>query len=170
MAEQQSRRVVLGRISAPFGIKGWVKVQSWAEPREKIIEYRPWLLELDGRWQEWQVAEGRLHGKNLIARFEGLADRDQAAALTGANIAVRREQLPVLGPGQYYWTDLMGLEVRLADGRVLGCVSDLMATGANDVLVVKGERERLIPFIRGQVVKQVDLDAGVIRVDWDPDF
>jgi 16S rRNA processing protein RimM len=170
MAEQESRRVVLGRIAAPFGIKGWVKLQSWTEPREKIIEYRPWLLEVNGAWREWRVTEGRLHSKSVIARLEGLADRDQAAALTGASIAVRREQLPALGPNEYYWTDLVGLEVRLADGRVLGRVSGLMATGSNDVLMVKGERERLIPFIRGQVVKQVDLDAGLIQVDWDPDF
>ena len=170
MAEQESRRVVLGRIAAPFGIKGWVKLQSWTEPREKIIEYRPWLLELGGRWQEWQVVEGRLHGKSVIARLDGVADRDRAATLAGANIAIRREQLPELRPGEYYWADLLGLEVRLADDRVLGRISGLMATGANDVLVVKGERERLIPFLRGQVVKQVDLDAGLIRVDWDPDF
>ncbi|MGH8312269.1 MAG: ribosome maturation factor RimM [Gammaproteobacteria bacterium] len=170
MAGQESQRVVLGRIAAPFGVKGWVKIQSWTEPPEKIIEYRPWLLERGGAWREWQVTEGRAHGKGAIARLAGVTDRDQAAALTGTNIAVRREQLPVLGSGQYYWVDLVGLEVRLEDGRSLGRVQGLMATGANDVLVVRGERERLIPFIRGQVVKQVDSDAGLIRVDWDPDF
>ena len=170
MAEQESRRVVLGKIAAPFGVKGWVKVQSWTEPREKIIEYRNWLLELKGGLREGQVVEGQLHGKSVIARLDGITDRDQAAALAGAKIAVRREQMAVLQPGEYYWADLVGLEVRLADGRALGRVSGLMATGANDVLVVKGERERLIPFIRGRVVKQVDLSAGLIYVDWDPEF
>ncbi|MBU6421506.1 MAG: ribosome maturation factor RimM [Gammaproteobacteria bacterium] len=170
MAEAESRRVVLGKITAPFGVKGWVKLQSWTEPPERIIEYRSWLLETNGTWRQWQVAEGRPHGKSMIARIEGVSDRDQAAALTGAAIAVRREQLPALKPGEYYWADLLGLEVRLEAGRSLGRVHALMATGANDVLVVRGERERLIPFIRGQVVKQVDSDAGIIFVDWDPDF
>ncbi|HKS93324.1 MAG TPA: ribosome maturation factor RimM [Gammaproteobacteria bacterium] len=170
MAEQESRRVVLGSIAAPFGVKGWVKLQSWTEPRAKIIEYRRWLLERGGAWREWRVAEGRAHGNGVIARLEGVTDRDQAATLTGMHIAVGREELPALQPGQYYWADLIGLEVRLEDGRSLGRVQGLMATGANDVLVVRGERERLIPFLRGQVVKQVDSDAGLIRVDWDPDF
>ena len=170
MARQESQRVVLGRIAAPFGVKGWVKIQSWTKPPEKIIAYRPWLLERGGAWREWQVAEGRAHGNGAIARLVDVSDRDQAAALAGTNIAVYREQLPALRPGEYYWADLIGLEVRLQDGRSLGRVQGLMATGANDVLVVRGERERLIPFIRGQVVKQVDAGAGLIRVDWDPDF
>lgn len=170
MAERESRRVVIGRIAAAFGVKGWVKLQSWTEPLEKIIEYRSWLLERGGRWREWQVAEGRRHGKGVIARLEGVTDRDQAATLAGANIAILREQLPALHAGQYYWADLLGLEVRLENGRSLGRVYGLMATGANDVLVVRGDRERLIPFIREQVVKQVDFGTQVIRVDWDPDF
>ena len=170
MPGQESQRVDLGRIAAAFGVKGWVKLQSWTEPPEKIIAYRPWLLERSGAWREGQVAEGRAHGNGVIARLEGVTDRDQAATLAGTNIAVYRKQLPALQSGQYYWVDLIGLEVRLEDGRSLGRVQGLMATGANDVLVVRGERERLIPFIRGQVVKQVDSDAGLIRVDWDPDF
>ncbi|MGH8415170.1 MAG: ribosome maturation factor RimM [Gammaproteobacteria bacterium] len=170
MTEPETRRIVIGRIAGAFGVKGWVKLQSWTEPREKIIEYRPWLLERDGAWQEWQVAEGRVHGKNVIVRFDGIADRDQAAALMGTSIAVRRDQLAATHPGEYYWADLVGLEVRLADERSLGRVQSLIATGSNDVLVVQGERERLIPFIRGQVIKDVNLDTRVIHVDWDPDF
>lgn len=170
MAETGSRRVVLGKITAPFGVKGWVKLQSWTEPPEKIIAYRSWLLDRAGAWHEWQVAEGRAHGNSVIARLEAVSDRDEAASLAGTHIAVYREQLPALPPGQYYWADLIGLEVRLEDGRSLGRVQGLMATGANDVLVVRGERERLIPFLRGQVVKQVDPGAGIICVDWDADF
>lgn len=170
MAERESRRVVLGKIAGLFGVKGWMKLLSWTEPRERIVQYRPWLLELGGEWREWQVAEGRAHGKGVIARLESVTDRGQAAALVGAAIAVRREQLPATRPGEYYWADLVGLEVRLADGRLLGSVKGLLATGANDVLVVQGERERLIPFVRGPVIKDVDLDAQVICVDWDADF
>ncbi|MGB9430151.1 MAG: ribosome maturation factor RimM [Gammaproteobacteria bacterium] len=170
MTEPTSRRIVIGRITGAFGIKGWVKLHSWTEPREKIVEYRCWLLEHNGTWREQQVAEGRIHGKSVIARLDGIVDRDQAAALTGVNIAVQRDQLAATRPDEYYWVDLVGLEVRLADERSLGHVKSLLATGANDVLVVQGERERLIPFIRGSVIKAVDLDARVIRVDWDPDF
>ncbi|MDE2195804.1 MAG: ribosome maturation factor RimM [Gammaproteobacteria bacterium] len=170
MSEKAARRIILGKVVGLFGIKGWVKLLSWTEPREQIIEYRPWQLLLEGEWRERAVAEGRAHGKSVIVRFEGVTDRDQAAVLLGAEIAVRRDQLAATRPGEYYWADLVGLEVRLADGRVLGRVADLMETGANDVLVVEGERQRLIPFIRGQVIKDVDLDAGLIRVDWDPEF
>ncbi|MGA9852730.1 MAG: ribosome maturation factor RimM [Gammaproteobacteria bacterium] len=170
MAEQETRRIVIGKIAGAFGVKGWVKLQSWTEPREKIIEYRPWLLECDGEWREWQVAEGHIHGKSMIARLDGITDRDQAAALMGTSIAVRRDQLAATRPGEYYWADLVGLEVRLSNERSLGRVRSLLATGSNDVLVVQGERERLIPFIRGRVIKDVDLGLRVIRVDWDPDF
>lgn len=164
------RRIVLGKIAGLYGVKGWVRLLSWTEPRARILDYRPWLLGRDGEWQERKIAEGRVHGKSVIARLDGVSDRDQAQALLGAEIAVWRSQLPPTGPGEYYWADLMDLEVRLADGRSLGRVAGLMATGANDVLVVRGERERLIPFVRGAVIKDVDLEAGLVHADWDPDF
>ncbi len=170
MSAAESRRIVIGKVMGHFGVKGWVKIQSWTEPREKIIEYRPWLLEIGGGWQEWQVLEGRIHGKSMIAHLRGVDNREQAAAFIAANIAIRRDQMAATKPGEYYWDDLMGLRVLLADGRELGTVKNLLATGANDVLVVQGTREHLIPFIRGRVIKDVDLDARVMRVDWDPDF
>ena len=166
----ERKRIVIGKFGGPFGVKGWIKLLSWIEPREAIAGYAPWQLKLREGWQEREVVECRLHGKGLIARLAGIDDRDQATALLGVEIAVWRDQLGETRPGEYYWADLEGLEVRLAGGRSLGTVQGMMATGANDVLVVKGERERLIPFIRAQVIKGVDLDAGVILVDWDPDF
>jgi 16S rRNA processing protein RimM len=170
MSAVEPRRIVIGKVTGHFGVKGWVKIHSWTEPREKIIEYHPWLLELSGGWREWQVAEGHNHGKSLIARLQDVENREQAAVCIGANIAVHRWQLAATKPGEYYWVDLIGLQVRLMDGRELGTVKDLLATGANDVLVVQGVREHLIPFIRGRVIKDVDLDARVIRADWDPEF
>ncbi|MGH8279699.1 MAG: ribosome maturation factor RimM [Gammaproteobacteria bacterium] len=170
MSAPEPRRVELGKLGGAFGIRGWVKLQSWTDPPEQIFEYRPWLLRLPDGWRECAVAEHRPHGKSLIARLPDIADREQAAALAGTLIAVWRTQLPAARPGEYYWADLVGLQVQAADGKTLGHVQGLMATGANDVLVVRGERERLIPFIPGQVVKEVDLDAGRIRVDWDPEF
>jgi 16S rRNA processing protein RimM len=166
----EPKRIVIGRIAGLFGVKGWVKLLSWTEPRDKITEYSPWQVQIDGQWREWKMAEGQAHGKGVIARLEGITDRDQAAALMGSDIAVWRSQLGKTRPGEYYWVDLLGLDVQLADGRTLGKVDGMMATGANDVMVVKGERERLIPFIHGQVVKSVDLDKRLIQVDWDPDF
>lgn len=166
----EPRRIVIGRIAGLFGVKGWVKLLSWTEPRDAIIEFSPWQVQVAGHWREWKVVEGQAHGKGVIARLEGITDRDQAAALMGSDIAVWRSQLPATKPGEYYWADLIGLAVQLEDGRPLGKVDGMMATGSNDVMVVKGERERLIPFIRSQVIKHVDLAQGVIQVDWDPDF
>jgi len=166
----ERKRIVIGKVGGPFGVKGWIKLLSWIEPREEIADYSPWQIGRGDQWKEWKVAEFRPHGKGLAARLVGLDDRDKAAELLGAEIAVWRDQLGEPEPGQYYWADLVGLEVKSADGASFGRVDGLMATGANDVLVVKGERERLIPFIHGQVIKGVDLDAGIITVDWDPDF
>ena len=166
----ERKRIVIGKVGGPFGVKGWIKLLSWTEPREEIAGYSPWHIRQGEGWKEWKVAEFRPHGKGLAAKLVGLDDRDQAAALMGAEIAVWRDELGEPEPGQYYWADLIGLEVQTGQGQGFGKVDGLMATGANDVLVVKGERERLIPFIQGQVIKSVDLDAGIITVDWDPDF
>lgn len=116
------------------------------------------------------MLEGRQHGKGVVAHLQDCDDRDQAQALMGHEIGIRRDQLPVTAPGEYYWSDLHGLKVITLDGEALGTVDHLIETGANDVLVVKGERERLIPFISEQVIISVDLDAGEIQVDWDKDF
>lgn len=162
------RIVLLGHISGVHGVRGWVKVHSLTEPREAIFEYQPWLL---GEAQEpVRVSEGKKHGNRLIARIEGVDDREAAEELIDVPIAVKRGQLPKTEAGRYYWTDLVGLTVRLEDGRELGTVERLLATGANDVLVVRGERERLVPFVVGPYVKKVDLENGAIVVDWDPDF
>jgi len=160
--------VLLGHIAGVHGIRGWVKIHSLTEPREAIFEYQPWLL---GEPQKAvRVSEGKKHGNRLIALLEDIDTREQAEALIGKEIRVYREQLPELSGGQYYWADLVGLAVRLEDGRNLGRIESILATGANDVMVVKGDRERLIPFVTDQYVKSVDLDAGIVLVDWDPDF
>lgn len=163
------RRIVpLGQISGVHGVRGWVKIHSLTEPREAIFDYQPWLL--GEALKPVRIIEGKRHGHRLIARIEGVDDREAAEELVELPIAVDRDQMPEAEEGQYYWTDLVGLTVRLEDGRELGTVERLLATGANDVLVVRGERERLIPFVTGQYVKRVDLDDGVIVVDWDPEF
>ena len=167
-------KVIVGRVSGVFGLRGWVKVFSYTEPREMIVSFRNWFIGSDKGWQPYEVAKGKRHGKGVIVQVNGIADCDQAAELVGSDIAVDRDALPASEEGRYYWTDLIGLNVATVDGHDLGKVAGLMETGANDVLVVegvaKGGRQRLIPFVKGEVVTDVDLAGGRIVVDWDPDF
>lgn len=152
-------------------MRGWVRVYSYTQPRENIVQYNPWYLRRDhGDWQVTEPEEGRAHGKGVVARLAGCTDRDQAQLLTGYEIGIRRDQLPTLLPDEYFWDDLIGLQVLNIEGDDFGRVDHLLETGANDVLVVKGERERLIPFVMKQVIVEVDLDKGRIRVDWDKDY
>lgn len=160
---------MLGRVSGLFGVQGWVKVFSFTRPREAILDYDRWFLSQDGEWQPAKVAEGKQHSKTVIVRLDGIHDRDQAAALIGKDIAISRDDLPKTGVGSYYWADLEGMQVLHRDGTELGEVAYLMETGANDVLVTKGERERLIPFIADQVILDVDFAKGIITVDWEWD-
>lgn len=161
-----NKTVTLGRIVGLYGVRGWVKVFSETAPIENIFRYQPWLVDGADR----QALEYRSHGKGLIARLNGCDDRDEARALIGRAIEVRRDQLPPPAADEFYWADLEGLEVETLDGRGLGRVSHLIETGANDVLVVRGDRERLIPFVWMQVVQDVDFALGRVRVDWDPEF
>jgi 16S rRNA processing protein RimM len=161
--------VVLGRISGLFGVKGWVKVFSHTEPREAVLNYGHWLINRSGEWQSAAVAEGKRHSKTVIVRLEGIDDRDLAAELIGCDIGVTRSELPKPEAGRYYFRDLEGLKVVHRDGTDLGTVAYVMETGANDVLVTQGERERLIPFIADEVILDVDLANRVINVDWEWD-
>ena len=161
--------VTLGRISGAHGIQGWVKVHSDTSPRENIVSYSPWYLTLGGRQERRKVNAGRRHGKGVVAKLAGCNDRSAAEELIGATVSIRRSQLPDTATGEYYWADLVGLRVETLDGVELGRIDHLFETGANDVIVTTGERERLIPYIWGQVVREVDLETGVMRVDWDPD-
>jgi len=169
VAPTDSTPLVLGRLSGLYGVRGWVKVHSYTVPREAILNYSSWLLEQDRVWREVNVAEGRKQGKTVVARLDGITDRDMAATLVGATIGIARENLPETESGEYYWTDIEGLQVVHQDGRVLGKVVYLLATGANDVLVVQGEQELLIPFVKNEVIKDVDLATGIINVDWEWD-
>lgn len=159
---------MVGRISGFYGLRGWVKVFSETEPRDNILTYNPWYLGAEHRPR--RLAEGKLHGKGLVARLEDCEGRDQAAALIGLEVKIRRDQLPRLGTDEFYWADLVGLSVETLEGRHLGRINRMFATAANDVVVVNGERERLLPFLWDQVIKDMDLDLGRIRVDWDPEF
>lgn len=162
--------VLTGRIIGLYGLKGWVKIHSHTQPRTNILTYNPLYMHIQGAWQIVDVEEGRSQGKGIVLKLRGYDDARNAAATLGCDLAVRREQLPPLAPDEYYWADLQGLKVITREGVELGVVERLLETGANDVLVVAGERERLIPFLQGSVVTKVDLEGEYLQVDWDPTF
>ena len=157
-------------------MKGWIKVYSYTRPAANLIEYEDWLIGRQDAWRPFRVIDAREQGKTLIAQIAAgdddtpLADRDAAAALIDLEIAVGRDQLPEPEPGEYYWFDLVGLDVVNRDDTPLGRVKAMMETGANDVLVLQGDRERLVPFVVGEIIDEVDLEAGRIVADWDPEF
>lgn len=159
----------MGQVSAPFGVQGWIRIRPFTEAPDTLLDHPVWWLDRGGAWQAFSLVEGSLHGKGLIARLRGCDDRDAAAGIRGSRIAVPRSQLPTAPADQYYWSDLIGLRVVNTQGEELGRVKDLLETGANDVLVVEGERERLIPFV-GAVVLEVDLAGGTVRVEWGADY
>lgn len=163
-------QVVIGRIVGLYGVQGWLRIHSYTRPPQGILEYRQWLVARSGSWQPMELADGRRHGKGLLAKLEGISGREEARARIGCDIAIPRAILPPLPEGEYYWADLVGLRVRTLEGVDLGRVDHLLETGSNDVIVVVGDRERLIPFVPGRDIVTVDLDAGQICVDWDPEF
>jgi len=170
VSTRADRRLLIGRVSGLYGVRGWVKLFSYTDPKANLLEFRDLQLGSGDERRPAVLAEGRAQGKTLVGRFEGVTDRDQAARLVGAEIAIRRAQLPETAADEVYWTDLIGLEVVNVHGESLGTVDRLLATGANDVLVLRGDTERLIPFLRGTVVKDIDQAAGRITVDWERDF
>ena len=163
--------VTLGHVTGAHGLQGWVKVHSDTSPRENIATYQRLMLDQGDGWQSWKLSSGRRQGKNVVLKLKGCNDRSAAEALAGAKIAIYRDQLPELdAPDEFYWTDLEGLAVETTEGESLGEIDHLFETGSNDVLVVRGDRERLVPFIWEQVVQEVDLDERRMVVDWDPEF
>lgn len=164
--------IPVGKISGAFGVRGWVKVYSFTEPRGNILEYSPLFLSRQGEWIEVEVSGGHLQGKGVVMGLANVTDRDQVQPLIGAELAIRKTQLEPAEEDEFYWADLIGLSVENLDGEVLGTVDHLLETGANDVLVVKADKqdERLIPFVMEDIVKLVDLDNKLIRVDWGKDY
>ena len=182
--QSEDERLILGKISGVFGVKGWVKVFSETEPRENIVSYSPWYLLIDKQWQAFKLLAGKKHGKAVIAQLEGVDDRNLAEALQGVSISINASQLPGTSETEFYWRDLKGLQVFNPAGFEFGQVVDILETGANDVLVVRSKelanidkgkvkrkyKEYLIPYIWQQVILKVDLEAGKLEVDWEPEY
>ena len=163
--------IVVGHVGAPFGVKGWVKIHPYTGTRDALLDYPAWWLgsEEKADWRPFRVAEAVCQGKGLIARLGDCADRDAAARLRGLQVGLWRSELPAAASGEFYLADLEGLGVVTLRGENLGVVDGFLETGASPVMTVRGERERLIPFVPA-VVREVDLEAGRIAVDWGADF
>ncbi len=159
----------MGRVIAPFGVRGWIKVKPYTAAPHSLLEYRDWWVSADSGWMPAELAEGECHASGLAVRLDGYHDRTQAEALGGREVGVARAALPAPASGEYYRSDLVGCEVQNLQGQRLGRVDGFVETGANDVLVVKGERERLIPWIDATIAR-VELERGLVTVDWDGDF
>lgn len=177
MSETHEEFVIVGQIRTVFGVRGWLKLQSFSEPADNIFTYQPWYLKVAGRWEEVKIEAKGQSGGGLNVKFAGLDDRELAKRYINAEIGVRGVQLPSLKDDDFYWRDLEGCRVINQDGYDFGVVDYLVETGANDVLVVKAnsndafaQKERLIPFVLEHVVVNVDLEDRVITVIWDPDF
>lgn len=169
-AEKNERLVIVGRLGAAYGVKGWIKIHSFTEPMENILDYQPWLVKRQGQWQPLAISDSQRHNKVLIASIDGCKSVEATVSFRHAQIAIKRKQLPTLGKHEYYWTDLQGLNVFTTNGDEIGKIDYLLPTGANDVLVVQGERQYLIPYLLHKVIKEVDNVNGKMIVDWDKDF
>ncbi|MDM8568502.1 ribosome maturation factor RimM [Thiotrichales bacterium HSG1] len=161
-----SNLITVGNINGLYGVKGWLKVFSYTDPIDNIFDYSPWQIQ--GR--ELILQDGCVHKKGIVAKFDLIDDRDAASKLLGLDIKIKREQLPLVQEDEYYWADLEGLAVINHEGINLGQVDHLLETGANDVLVVTGGRERMIPFVPQHVVTKVDLAENVLLVNWSAEF
>jgi len=168
--EKESTWLKLGNISGVFGVKGWLKVYANTDKKENILSYQPWYIERNKVRKAVKLKAGKPHGKTIIVQLEGVDDRNEAELWVGSDIYMKSDQLPELAKDEYYWSDLIGLKVVSLDGDDFGIIDHLLETGANDVIVVKGDRERLIPYVTGQVVKSVDLKEQQMIVDWSADF
>lgn len=168
MNETNNEFVVIGKLGSTYGIRGWLKVFSFTEGVQDILQYSPWYLESSAGWQTIEVKDGREHGKLVVAKLKGYDTPEQARLLTGKQIAVKRSQLPALQKNEFYWTDLVGLTVINQHGETLGEIAYLMETGSNDVIVVKvNGKEYGIPYLPDTVITQIDLANKIMRVNWD---
>ncbi|HFC31086.1 MAG TPA: ribosome maturation factor RimM [Oceanospirillales bacterium] len=158
-------RILVGKVSGCFGVKGWLKIFSYCDPRENIASYESWLLG-DKLYDSIEVKK---QGKLIIAKLKGIDDKDTAMTFLGQKIEIYASQLQKLNNQQFYWRDLIGLKVSNTHGIEFGKIASMLETGSNDVIVIKGKRERLVPFIMNKTVVEVDLDAKTMVVDWHED-
>jgi 16S rRNA processing protein RimM len=163
--------VIMGRVVAPYGVLGWLKIHPDTEEFDRLLDYKTWWIGKDNDWRELKVEGAKIHNDVLVVKLQSIDERDAAVSCKGKQIAVSRASLPKLEDDEYYWSDLIGLNVKNLQEVDFGKINDVFATGANDVVVAKSDsgQERLIPYT-AQVILEVDLEAGMMLVDWDADF
>ncbi len=170
MSGAPHKLVTLGRVSGLLGVKGWLKIFSYTDPRDSIVDFETWVLRIGNDEQTVELEGSRKHARTVAVKLKAIDDRDQAQTLVGADIAVERDALAPCQPGEFYWADLQGSAVVTVQGEPLGRLDYLFETGGHDVMVVIGDRQRLIPFVQGKVVREVRLEQRLIVVDWDPTY
>ncbi|KPJ67386.1 MAG: hypothetical protein AMJ43_03755 [Coxiella sp. DG_40] len=159
-------KIIIGRFGSTYGIKGWIKIISFTDPKVKILQYQPWWIKKNQQWQQIDIEDSKCHGKNIIVKLHDIDNCDQAKTYTNIDINIQHDQLPKLPKDEYYWSDLEGLTVLDKSGKKLGIVDHLIETGSNDVLVIKNGKQHLIPYIDNVIIK-VDLKKKIIKVDWE---
>lgn len=164
------RFIIVGQLGKTYGVSGWIKVNSFTNPIDNLLDYEPWFYQQKGQWQELAVDGVEFQGNSIVAHIDGYDTPETARALTGIEIAVKRSQLPALAKDEFFWCDLVGINVVTTNGIELGTVSRLFYTGANDILVIQGKKEYLIPYIKDHFVLKVDIAKQTMIVDWDPEF
>lgn len=174
--QKQAELLVLGQITSTFGVKGWVKVFSYTQPKENIFSYTPWLIKQNNQQVALKLMQGKTQGKGLIAKLEGVNSPEDAAEYLGKDLYLDPANLPVLEEDDFYLNQVLGFKVINLQDELLGEVAGFIETGANDVVIVKpciaslDKQERLIPLVLPQIVKQANFEAGTLIVDWHADY
>ncbi|KTC87175.1 ribosome maturation factor RimM [Legionella cincinnatiensis] len=168
--DNQNNWIIIARFGRPHGVKGLVTVHSFTEPRDNVLKYTNWHAFIDNKWQLIKLIRAEVQNKSIIAQIEGYHERELVAHLTNIEIAVHQDQLEQLKPGEYYWHQLIGMSVINQQGESFGTVTEIIPTGANDVLVVEGNKRHLIPYLPGQFILDIDPNQKLITVNWDVDF
>ncbi|HHF7373565.1 ribosome maturation factor RimM [Legionella bozemanae] len=166
----QENWIVIARFGRPHGVKGFVTVHSFTEPRDNVLKYADWHAFINNKWQPIKLLRAEAQNKAIIVQIEGYPEREHVAHLTNIEIAVQQEQLEKLEPGEYYWHQLIGMNVINQQGELFGKVIEIIPTGANDVLVVEGSKRHLIPYLPSKFILDIDTKQQIITVDWDMDF
>ena len=162
--------VVMGKVVGSHGIKGWLKIQPFTEELKTLGKFSSWFVSKnENEWKEFKVESSSIQGRTVLAKIENINNRNDADVLRGFLIGISKIDLPILAKGKYYWSDLIGLEVINQTGFNFGTIESIMETGSNDVLVIKDEKEWLIPYLDNVVLK-IDLEKKNILVDWDENF
>ncbi len=168
--DHQDEWVVVGRFGRAHGIKGYISVISFTDPQDNILHYTDWHVRLKHQWSPLATHDHEINNKLIIVKVEGYTEREDVACLTNCEIAIKRAQLPALTAGDYYWHELIGMQVVTEQGVLLGSVIEMMSTGAHDILVVNGEHRHLVPYVMNHYVLNIDDKKRQITVNWDPDF